>query len=362
MKKERIIIGVSGGVDSAVCAHLLKSQGHDVVGVYMQNWEADNEDPFCTASQDLLDAERICEHLSIEFHSINFSKEYWDNVFQYCLDEFHLGRTPNPDIWCNKEIKFKTFLNYANSLSADKIATGHYAKIIKNTTGIFELHKATDVNKDQTYFLYTLGQHELSQAVFPLSNLTKPQVRSIAAEIKLPNATKRDSTGICFIGERRFKQFLQEFILGKPGAIITTDGETIGKHDGLMYYTLGQRKGLNIGGVKNQPESAWYVVDKIMDSNQLIVACGDNHPRLMSSALICNNSFWVKSPPQAPLHCFAKTRYRQTDQACEIIPGKNSDYLVKFNCMQRAVTPGQSVVFYHGTECLGGATIKERLA
>ena len=362
MNKKRIAVGISGGVDSAVCAHLLKTQGHEVIGLFMQNWESDSKDPYCTATQDLIDAQNVCDHLGIEFHTVNFVKEYWDNVFQYCLDEFHAGRTPNPDIWCNKEIKFKVFLEHAQTFNIDALATGHYAKLIQNKNGYFEMHKAADRNKDQTYFLYTLGQHELRHALFPLADLTKPQIREIAQDIGLPNAKKKDSTGICFIGERRFKSFLQEFILGKPGKMITTENQVVGQHDGLMYYTLGQRKGLKIGGVKGSSEAAWYVVDKNLARNELIVAAGDNHPRLMSSALICEHAHWVLNAPQLPMKCSVKIRYRQPDQACTIESSGSGQFRVTFDTLQRAVTPGQSVVFYQGDLCLGGATITERIS
>jgi tRNA-uridine 2-sulfurtransferase len=359
---KRVAVGISGGVDSAVCAHLLQSQGFEVVGVYMQNWEADNDDPYCTASQDLADARLVCQHLGIEFHTVNFAKEYWDNVFQYCLDEFALGRTPNPDIWCNKEIKFKVFLQHVKQLGVDYLATGHYAKIRQNEHRKFELCKADDLNKDQTYFLYTLGQNELSQALFPLAEYSKPDIRKIAEKIQLPNATKKDSTGICFIGERRFKTFLQEFILAKPGDIVSTDGKLLGRHDGVIYYTLGQRKGLHIGGVKGEEDTAWYVVDKNLNNNQLIISAGDNHPQLLSSALTCDDAHWVVAEPDFPLHCSAKTRYRQADQLCVVTKISASDYRVEFSEQQRAVTPGQSVVFYQGDRCLGGATIKRRIS
>jgi tRNA-uridine 2-sulfurtransferase len=361
MNNKRVAVGISGGVDSAVCAHLLKSQGFEVIGIFMQNWEANNDDPYCTATQDLQDAKNVCEHLGIEFHSVNFAKEYWDKVFQYCLDEFSAGRTPNPDIWCNKEIKFKVFLKYAQTFNIDYLATGHYAKIQKNELNEYEMHKASDTNKDQTYFLYTLGQNELSKALFPLAEYSKPKIREIAKQINLPNASKKDSTGICFIGERRFKSFLQEFILGKPGKIVSTENNVLGKHDGLMYYTLGQRKGLHIGGVKGEPENAWYVVDKDLENNELIVAAGDKHPRLMSSALICNDPHWVMTEPDLPLTCFAKTRYRQPDQACTVTKIDNDEYRVTFTDQQRAITPGQAIVFYQGTRCLGGATITQRI-
>jgi tRNA-uridine 2-sulfurtransferase len=357
MKKQRIVVGLSGGVDSAVCAHLCQQQGHEVIGVFMQNWETDNDDPFCTAEQDLNDAHQVAQHLDIEFHAVNFAKAYWDQVFQFCLDEFSRGRTPNPDIWCNKEIKFNVFLEHAKALGADYLATGHYAKISQNQNQQFELRKAHDLNKDQTYFLHALNQHQLQHALFPLGDMTKPQVRELAESLNLPNAKKKDSTGICFIGERRFKAFLKEFILGKPGAITTIDNQHIGQHDGLMYYTLGQRKGLNIGGVKGMPEAAWYVVDKNLETNQLIVAAGDNHPRLLSTELTASDLHWITEKPVFPLTCTAKSRYRQPDQKCTVTAIDTNTIKVIFKSPQRAITPGQSIVFYHKDQCLGGAII-----
>ena len=357
MKKNKVIIGLSGGVDSAVAAHLLIEEGYDVSGVYMQNWEVDNDDPYCSAEQDLSDAKAVSDHLGIDFHVINFSREYWDKVFSYCLNEFSAGRTPNPDIWCNKEIKFNVFLKHALQLGADYLATGHYAKIITKPSQV-EMHKAADVNKDQTYFLYTLNQQQLSKSLFPLSNLTKPRVREIAHQLQLPNSNKKDSTGICFIGERKFKDFLKEFILGKPGDIITDSGQLIGKHDGLMYYTLGQRKGLDIGGIKNKAESPWYVIEKDVTQNQLIVGQGHDHPGLLSTYVHCDNPHWINTQPHhLPLTCSAKTRYRQEDQPCTITKASDNEVTVEFRTPQRAVTPGQSIVFYDNDHCLGGATI-----
>jgi len=369
----KIIVGLSGGVDSAVTALLLSEQGYDVTGIYMQNWMVEKEDPFCSAEQDMLDAKNVCDHLQIPFQIVNFSKEYWDNVFQYCLDEFVAGRTPNPDIWCNQFIKFDAFLKHALSLGADYLATGHYAQI-KKSGEQFQLIKAHDKNKDQTYFLYTLNQEKLSHAMFPLGELTKPEVRKIAAKAGLLNAKKKDSTGICFIGERKFKTFLQDFILAKPGVMKTPKGKIIGKHDGLMFYTLGQRKGLQIGGVKNTDESPWFVVDKDIPNNILIVAQGHDHPLLFSSELMCEQLHWIsghapnafRSPcgsvgamaREASLKCTAKIRYRQTDQACVIQLLDNNTARIIFDEPQRAVTPGQAIVFYKGEVCLGGAVIQ----
>lgn len=352
-----VVVGLSGGVDSAVCALLLKEQGYNVIGVFMRNWEAEQDDPHCTAEQDLSDARAVADHLQIPFKTINFAKEYWDNVFQYCLDEFNSGRTPNPDIWCNKEIKFKVFLEHAKSLGADLLATGHYAR--KHFDGNhWQLLKGLDHNKDQSYFLYTLGQYELAHALFPLGELEKPEVRQIAEKNGLINHNKKDSTGICFIGERNFKEFLGEFLLAKPGKIETTEGVEIGSHDGVMFYTLGQRKGLNIGGIRDYSEKAWYIVDKDLERNVIIVGQGFDHPRMYNDHLYCEQFDWVKEVmPALPLQCTAKTRYHQQEQQCTMESLSDGKLLVNFVEPQRAITPGQSVVFYLEDECLGGGII-----
>lgn len=356
--RKTIVVGLSGGVDSAVAALRLKAEGHHVIGIFMQNWEADRDDPYCTAEQDLSDAAAVAKHLNISFEVVNFAREYWDNVFQYCLDEFHAGRTPNPDIGCNSEIKFKAFLKHALSLGADAIATGHYARITENH-GHYALLKGIDPVKDQSYFLYTLGQYELAHALFPLGEFPKTAIRKMATEAGLPNHDKKDSTGICFIGERHFKTFLQEYILAQPGDIYTVDGNKIGKHDGLMFYTLGQRKGLGIGGHRDTNDSPWYVVDKDLAQNRLIVGQGHDHPRLYRSELSCDALHWVRGQaPTLPLKCHARTRYHQADQACSIQTLKNGQANVVFKAPQRAITPGQSVVFYQDEQCLGGGIIR----
>ncbi len=354
--RKKVVVGLSGGVDSAVSALLLKRQGFDVLGIFMQNWETENEDPYCHAQQDLCDARAVCDLLNIPFEVVNFAKEYWNNVFQYCLDEFAAGRTPNPDIWCNKEIKFKVFLQHALQ-RGDALATGHYAQIHQNGD-TFQLLKGADSNKDQSYFLYTLGQYELSHSLFPVGDFAKPRVRELAKLAQLLNHGKKDSTGICFIGERRFKNFLSEFFLAQRGTMQTPEGKVMGKHDGLMFYTIGQRQGLHIGGQKNAAEIPWYVVGKDIAQNILIVAQGHDHPLLCSRQLICDNAHWVAgTPPRLPLNCAAKIRYRHSDAPCCLTQINESQFKVEFFEPQWAITPGQSVVFYLDNICLGGATI-----
>lgn len=355
--KRRIAVGLSSGVDSAMAALTLKQAGHEVVGIFMQNWAVENDDPFCTAQQDLSDAKAIADHLQIDFHTVNFAQTYWDQVFQHCLDEFAKGRTPNPDVWCNREIKFKVLLDYALSLGADALATGHYACITQNHDQ-WVLQKSDDLTKDQTYFLYLLNQAQLSKSVFPIGHLQKKNLREFAQQAGLINHAKKDSTGICFIGERKFKTFLSEFLLAQPGKMETPEGKVIGQHDGVMFYTLGQRKGLQIGGQKDTPEDAWYVVGKDIQRNVLIVAQGHDHPLLYSDSLICSQLHWISGkPPTFPLTCTAKTRYRQPDQTCEINLLADARCEVHFTTPQRAITPGQSVVFYQNNICLGGGII-----
>ncbi len=356
MNKDKIIVGMSGGVDSSVTAYLLKQQGYEVEGVFMRNWQEDDE--HCPATQDLNDAKAICALLDIPFHSISFENQYWDKVFQYFLDEYQKGRTPNPDILCNQEIKFKAFLDYAlNELKADKIATGHYAKIIKKHDQV-QLHKALDKNKEQSYFLYRLNQFQLSHAMFPLAEIPKEEVRKIAKQENFINHAKKDSTGICFIGERKFNEFLQQYLLAKPGPIISDQGDQIGSHQGLMFYTIGQRHGLNIGGLKNYPEAPWYVLEKDIEKNTLIIGQQQDHPKLYKQYLFCDEVHWIADQePTLPLSCHCKIRYRQTDQACRLTTESASQIKVEFEQPQRAITSGQSVVFYVDTQCIGGGII-----
>ncbi len=352
---------MSGGVDSSVCALLLKEQGYEVSGLFMKNWE-DYPDGNCPAAEDARDVMAVCDVLGIEMDGVNFAQEYRDRVFAYFLEEYKAGRTPNPDILCNKEIKFKAFLDHALAHGADKIATGHYARI-EERDGRFHLLKAADRNKDQTYFLYTLGQKQLAKTLFPLANLPKPEVRRLAAEAQLPNHAKKDSTGICFIGEFKFKAFLNRYLPAQQGEMRTPEGERVGRHDGLMFYTLGQRQGLGIGGRQSSNGQPWFVVGKDLESNTLIVAQGHDHPMLFSDALTATKLEWVSGePPAAPCRCWAKTRYRQPDQPCTITEIDSHHCEVVFDEPQRAVTPGQSVVFYQGEECLGGGIIESTTA
>lgn len=355
---QNIVVGVSGGVDSAVATFLLREQGLSVQGVFMKNWDEDDTAEYCSAAVDLKDAQTVCQQMGIPLHARNFASEYWDNVFSYFLDEYRAGRTPNPDVLCNREIKFKTFLEYALDIGADHIATGHYARV-DYRDGYYRLLKARDGNKDQTYFLHALGQHQLDRVLFPLGELNKPEVRRIAEQQGFSNAAKKDSTGICFIGERKFKDFLSRFLPAQPGEMRSPDGELIGRHDGLMYYTLGQRQGLGIGGSQNSNGDPWYVVGKNIDENILIVAQGHNHPLLFRNELSASQLNWIAERPSTlPFQCMAKTRYRQPDQACTIYQLDGERCHVSFEQPQRAITPGQSVVFYLNDECLGGGVIE----
>ncbi|MFP4639005.1 MAG: tRNA 2-thiouridine(34) synthase MnmA [Guyparkeria sp.] len=354
----RIVVGLSGGVDSSVAALLLKDAGYRVEGLFMKNWEGDDDDEYCAAKDDMLDAMAVADRLGIEFHYVNFSSEYWDRVFEHFLHEYRAGRTPNPDILCNREIKFRAFLDHARELGADAIATGHYARRIDDARGV-HLARGVDENKDQSYFLHALSREQIGAAYFPLGELEKPRVREIAAEHGLVTAQKKDSTGICFIGERRFADFLQTYLPAQPGPIETLEGERLGTHQGLMYHTIGQRQGLGIGGLKTHGDEPWYVVGKDLERNVLLVAQGKNHPALFAPALEAEQVHWIEPPP-ADRPVTAKIRYRQPDQAVEI--EQDGDRLIaRFENPQRAITPGQSIVFYDGPLCLGGAVITRAL-
>lgn len=356
-KQTRVIIGMSGGVDSSVAALLLLQQGYQVEGLFMKNWEEDDGTEYCTAKEDLADAQAVCDTLGIVLHTANFAAEYWDNVFEHFLQEYQAGRTPNPDILCNREIKFKAFLDYAKHLGADLIATGHYVRRV-DQDGRSLLLKGLDTNKDQSYFLHAVGGSEIQQSLFPVGELQKPAVRALAEQHGLITADKKDSTGICFIGERRFTDFLKQYLPAQPGNIETTDGQVIGEHAGLMYHTIGQRQGLGIGGMKNASEDPWYVLAKNLKRNVLIVGQGNAHPWLFSRRLLTRQVNWINPIDTTTLDGLtAKIRYRQPDQACQI-EQCDDGYWVTFAQPQRAVTLGQSIVFYDGETCLGGGVIE----
>ena len=359
--QSKVIVGMSGGVDSSVAAYLLQQSGYQVEGLFMKNWEQDDTQTYCAAAQDLADAQMVCDKLGIPLHTVNFSEQYWQKVFTHFLAEYQSGRTPNPDILCNKEIKFKAFLDHALNLGADYIATGHYAKVQKhNAIGL--LYKAKDRDKDQTYFLHAVNPTALAKTLFPIGDYLKSEVRAIALQQDLVTHAKKDSTGICFIGEKRFKSFLNEYLLAQPGDIVDTFGQRIGQHDGLMFYTIGQRQGLNIGGIKNTDQAPWYVVGKNLAANQLMVAQNQNHPMLYAQGLQCGLIDWlVPEPPELPYTCYAKIRYRQHEQPCLVSPLQNDHHLVLFSSPQRAVTPGQSIVFYQQNQCIGGAVIENSI-
>ena len=356
----RVIVGMSGGVDSSVSALLLQQQGFQVEGLFMKNWDEDDGTEYCTALEDLKDAQEVCEKLGIHLHTANFAAEYWDNVFEHFLSEYKAGRTPNPDILCNKEIKFKAFLDYATSLGADYIATGHYVRRL-DENGQTYLLKGLDNNKDQSYFLHAVHQSKLAKTLFPIGEFEKPAVRALAEQHNLVTHDKKDSTGICFIGERKFSDFLKQYLPAQPGNIETDTGEVIGRHHGLMYHTIGQRQGLGIGGLKNYDESPWYVAQKDLERNVLIVVQGTQNPLLYSQSLSAIQAEWINAQPELPLNCKAKVRYRQADQDCRVQLNEQGKLLVHFEKAQRAVTPGQSIVFYQGERCLGGAIIEKTL-
>ena len=356
---QKVIVGMSGGVDSSVAALLLIEQGYQVEGLFMKNWDEDDGSEYCTAIADLADAQQVCDKLGITLHTANFAADYWDNVFEQFLEEYRAGRTPNPDILCNREIKFKVFLDYAQILGADYIATGHYTRIDK-ATGHARLLKGLDNNKDQSYFLHAVEERAFAKSLFPVGELDKPEVRAIADKHGFVTSDKKDSTGICFIGERRFKDFLEQYIPAQPGVMETPEGVTMGEHQGLMFYTIGQRQGLGIGGVKDSGDAPWYTLDKDLDRNVLIVGQGSEHPLLFTDHLAASGINWINGQPSSfePLHCMAKTRYRQPDQGCSVQVDTQGGCVVSFNEPQRAVTPGQSVVFYQGDYCLGGGVIE----
>ncbi|WP_150301590.1 tRNA 2-thiouridine(34) synthase MnmA [Pseudomonas profundi] len=357
----RVIVGMSGGVDSSVSAALLLEQGFQVEGLFMKNWDEDDGTEYCTAREDLADAQAVSDRLGIKLHTANFAAEYWDNVFEHFLEEYKAGRTPNPDILCNREIKFKAFLDYALMLGADLIATGHYVRRA-DTGGQTRLLRGLDGNKDQSYFLHAVQGEQIARTLFPVGELEKPEVRRIAEKYELATARKKDSTGICFIGERRFSDFLKQYLPAQPGNIETTTGQVIGQHHGLMYHTIGQRQGLGIGGMQGARDDPWYVLRKDLQRNVLVVGQGNNHPWLFASALECSELFWVNDPAfEFPVRLTAKVRYRQPDQHC-VLERTDSGYLIRFDEPQRAVTPGQSVVLYQDDVCLGGGVIETAIA
>lgn len=355
----RVVVGMSGGVDSSVCAYLLKQQGYDVVGVFMKNWDDTNDSGVCTATEDYQDVAKVASEIGIPYYSVNFEKEYWDRVFTYFLDEYKNGRTPNPDVMCNKEVKFKAFLDYALEIDADYVAMGHYAQIAKDEDGTIHLLRGADDNKDQTYFLSQLSQAQLEKVMFPIGGMQKSEVRRIAAEAGLATAKKKDSTGVCFIGERNFSKFLNEFLPAQPGKMVTVDGEVKGDHFGLMNYTIGQRRGLGIGG-NGQSNDPWFVIGKNLAKNELIVGQGYENEHLYANSLDATKLNFI-----APIddygddfQCTAKFRYRQKDEGVTVhLNPEHTKVVVEFDRPVRAITPGQEVVFYDGDVCLGSGTI-----
>ena len=355
----RVVVGMSGGVDSSVAAMLMKRAGHEVIGVFMKNWEEKDEAGVCTAERDWSDARAVCEHLDIPYYSVNFAKQYWDRVFEHFLSEYRRGRTPNPDVLCNREIKFNVFLNFAEQLGAEKLVTGHFANI-DCVNGEYRLLRAKDENKDQTYFLYMINQRALSKAMFPVGNLTKAEIRQLARENGIPVSEKKDSTGVCFIGERNFKQFLSTYLPAQPGDMVTLEGKVVGRHDGLMYYTLGQRRGLGIGG--GGDGRRWFVVRKDLQRNKLVVQQGEDSPLLYTHRATGSELTWLAEHPPVEdgrtLACQVRLRHRQPLQQC-LLTLENGVAHMEFPEAQRAVTPGQSAVFYQGQVCLGGAIVEE---
>jgi tRNA-uridine 2-sulfurtransferase len=350
-----VVVGMSGGVDSSVAAHLLLQQGYRVEGLFMSNWEED-EDGYCTAAQDYQDARKVCEQLDIPLHKVSFAGEYRDRVFAHFLNEYRAGRTPNPDVLCNREIKFGVCFDYAKRLGADLIATGHYARVRHQPD--VQLLRGLDTNKDQSYFLHAMPASALAKTLFPVGKLNKEEVRRVAKQLALPTHDKKDSTGICFIGERPFAEFLATYLPAQPGEIRSMDGAKLGTHHGLMYYTLGQRQGLGIGGQANRDEAPWFVAAKDLAHNELIVVQGHDHPALQTQTLHAIELSWIAgNPPVSEFRCVAKVRYRQPDQGCVVSVATDGELDVRFDEPQRAVTPGQYAVFYQDEVCLGGGVI-----